>query len=263
VGSVVVPFNVAVGGEGSTFFALGIRKSGSTLLHKIMTYLATQNGVNTVNVPGTFFRKGLVVGNWQSIDLGKLIYPANLYLGFRDLPPNLKEEPAFKMARKVFMFRDPRDALVSQYFSDAYSHSIPSEVESVGEGREIFLKKRAEAQSTEIDEFVLKHARGMGKTLEQYADLLNDPTCLVLRYEDYVFQKRRLVGKVLQHFDWKVHPAQVNRLMEMVDVLPDGEDKMRFVRKAVPGDHRVKLKPETLKRLEKLLAPTLELFDYY
>jgi len=262
VGPVDVPFDIAANGTGPAYFALGIRKSGSTLLYKIMSFLAARNDINVVDVPGTFFRKGLVAGNWQTLDLSGVIQPANLYLGFRALPPVLAENPDFIRSPKVFMFRDPRDGLVSQYFSDAFSHSIPSESDSVGEGREIVLKKRAAAQATDIDEYVVKHARNMGNTLGNCARLLSDPMCLVLRYEDFVFQKRRLVSKVIKHFGWKLHPAQMDRLMELVDQVPQTEDKMKFVRKAVPGDHRLKLKPETIRRLDRDLATTLETFDY-
>jgi hypothetical protein len=51
--------------------------------------------------------------------------------------------------------------------------------------------------------------------------------------------------------------------MEMVDQVPQSEDKMKFVRKAVPGDHREKLQPETIKRLNNQLRSVLETYDYY
>jgi hypothetical protein len=260
---VEVAFDVATGLGGPAFFALGVRKSGSTMLHKIITFLAARNGVNTVDLPGTFFRKGLVVANWQDVPIEHVIHPGNIYTGFRAFPTALGETRAFRDGLKVYMFRDPRDALVSQYFSDAYSHDIPSEKEAVGPGREIFLKKREAARQTDIEDYVIKQARALGNTLERYGPLLTDPNCLVLRYEDYVFQKRRLVHKVLKHFGWTLAPGQVDTLMEMVDQVPQTEDKMRFVRKAIPGDHREKLQPETLRRLNNLLKSVLSQYDYY
>jgi Sulfotransferase domain len=263
VDGVDVAFDVATGLSGPAFFALGVRKSGSTLLHKIITFLAARNNVNAVDLPGTFFRKGLVVSHWQDVQVEHLIQPGNIYTGFRAFPPALGESKAFKAGLKVYMFRDPRDALVSQYFSDAYSHDIPTKEEAVGPGREIFLKKREAARQTDIEDYVMKHARALSNTLERYQPLLSDPNCLVLRYEDYVFQKRRLVHKVLKHFGWSLMPGQVDTLMEMVDQVPQSEDKMKFVRKAVPGDHREKLQPETIKRLNNQLRSVLDTYDYY
>lgn len=263
VGNIDVPFTVATGLEGPGFFALGVRKSGSTLLHKIITFLAARNNVNIVDMPGTFFRKGLVVTNWQDVPVDHLAVPGNIYTGFRAFPPALAQTQVFRDGLKVFMFRDPRDALVSQYFSDAYSHDIPSEKESVGPGREIFLKKREAARQADIDDYVLRHCRALANTLERYEPLLSDPKCLILRYEDYVFQKRRLVHKVLKHFGWTLAPGQVDALMEMVDQVPQSEDKLKFVRKAVPGDHREKLQPETIRRLNNQLKSVLSQYDYY
>ena len=263
IDGVGIDVDVATGLTGPVFFCLGVRKSGSTLLNKVVTFLAHRNGINTVDLPGTFFRKGLGAGHWGDVAFDKLIQPGNIYTGFRAMPPALADSSKFSDSLKVFMFRDPRDAVVSQYFSDAYSHSLPSEQEVHGPGREIFLKKRQAALETNIDDYALKAARALGNTLQLYEPMLNDPTCLLLRYEDYVFQKRRMVGKILRHFGWTMAHGQIEALMEKVDVVPEAEEKTRFVRKAIPGDHISKLKAETIRRINNQLKPVLQSFDYY
>lgn len=260
VDNTAIDFSVRTGGEGPAFFCLGVRKSGSTMLHRIMNFLANRNHVNVVDVPSTFFRNGFTVAHWQAIDLSPLLAPANCYIGFRTFPDTLAQTSAYRDGLKVFMFRDPRDALVSQYFSDAYSHDLPKQE---SEGRDLFLKKREEAQQADIDAWVLDKVGGIRRTLLSYKDALSDPTCLVLRYEDYVFQKRRMIMKIMNHFGWSTEPGRINKLLADVDVVPEGEDKSRFVRKVIPGDHVAKLKPETVRRLNKKLAEIMELYDYY
>jgi hypothetical protein len=254
-----IAFPVATGASGPVFFSLGVRKSGSTMLHRIVNFLATQNGVNIVDVPGAFFKRGYTFNHWAPLDLEPMVRPGNLYTGFRAYPARLAETVAFADARKVFMFRDPRDALVSQYFSDAYSHSLPA---AETEGRQQFLEKREEAQAAAIDDWVLDKAGPLRRTMMAYLPVLDDPGTLVLRYEDYVFQKRRMIRKILQHFGWSVAPGPLARLLADVDVVPEVEDKTRFVRKAVPGDHNAKLAPETIRRLNHRLADVIEAFDY-
>lgn len=256
-----VAFDVAPGRTGPAFFAMGVRKSGSSMFNQIMAFLAQRNGVPNVTLPDRFFRLGLRAQDWAGVDLSPLLHPGNLYSAFRVLPPNLAQTAAFRGGTKVFLFRDPRDALVSQYFSDAYSHPLPDAKGALGDGRAAFEAKRATALETPIDDFVLRGARSMLRTLTEYAPLLDDPACLCLRYEDFVFQKRRLVRKVLAHFGWHLSPGQIEMLMGLVDKLPDTEDKTRFLRKAVPGDHRVKLKPETIAELDKVLRPVLIRYD--
>lgn len=254
-----IEFQVATAATGPVFFSLGIRKSGSTMLHKIVNFLAGQNGVNIVDVPGSFFKRGFTVQHWAGLDLEPMVRPGNLYTGFRAFPANLADSARYRDARKVFMFRDPRDALVSQYFSDAFSHSLPEEG---GEGRQQFLEKREEAKAADIDEWVMDKVGPLRRTLLAYVPVLSDPTVLALRYEDYVFQKRRLIRKLCVHFDWSVAQPPLDRLLAMVDVVPTSEEQTRFIRKAVPGDHNAKLSAATIKRLNHRLADVLELYDY-
>ena len=262
VGETRIDFSVRDGGTGPVFLCLGVRKSGSTMLHRIVNFLANRNHINVVDVPSTFFRNGFTAQHWQALDLTTLVKPGNCYLGFRSFPDKLAETDAYRGARKIFMFRDPRDALVSEYFSDAYSHAIPKK-DAAGEGRELFLKKREEAQGADIDQWVLDKVGGIRKTLTAYAPALSDPSCLVLRYEDFIFQKRRMIAKILDHFGWSVEVSRLNKLLAEIDVVPDAEDKSRFVRKVVPGDHIAKLKPETVRRLNKRLEEVMKLYDYY
>jgi len=256
-----IAFDIAPGLNGPAFFCLGVRKSGSSLFNQITGYLAQRNAVPNVALPDRMFRLGLRARDWAEIDLTPLIHPGNLYSAFRTLPPGLSAAQGYRDGRKVFMFRDPRDALVSLYYSDSYSHGLPQASGALGDGRALFEAKRAAALQTPIDDYVLREARPMLRTLTQYATLLEDPQCLCLRYEDYLFQKRRLVRKVLAHFGWNLGQGQIERLMGMVDKLPEAENPANFLRKAVPGDHRVKLKPETIAALDKVLRPVLTLYD--
>lgn len=243
------------------YFCMGVRKSGSTMLGNIFKFLARRNKVNLVDIAGTAFKNGFVFGHWEDADLSTVVRPGNAYFGFRNFAPGLNDVEVFRRSPKILMFRDPRDALVSQYYSDAFSHSLPPE--GSGEGREIFLEKRKAAQEAEIDDYVLDKAGSMRATMMGYEPMLDDETCLTFRYEDYVFQKRRLIHKMLQHFGWECHPRQIDNLLESVDVVPEEEDGKRFVRKAIPGDHRNKLKPDTIRQLNGRLREVMERFDYY
>ena len=257
-------FEVDPAGKGPACFSLGVRKSGSTMLHNIVIFLARRHGTNIVDIPGTASRAGFTVGDWEQADLGAVVRPGNAYTGFRSYPSNLARTEAWREARKIFMFRDPRDALISQYFSDAYSHSLPSaETEEGAKAAEAFLKKRQETLQTDIETYVFKNQRGMQNTLMAYAPLLSDPTCLVLRYEDYVFQKKRLVHRILAQFGWTVAPGPIEALLGRIDKVPEAEEKTNFVRRVIPGDHRAKLSPTAIRRLDNQMREVLSLYDYY
>ena len=257
-------FDVADVPGSDVYFCLGVRKSGSTMLNRIVQALARRNGVNAVNIPGTFFRFGFDVPDWSGADLRDVVLPGNVYVGFRSFPGNIAGYPRFETARKVFMFRDPRDALVSEYYSDAYSHVAPTgDTDASRQHAALFEKRRAEALATPVEDYVLKRARAMDQTLRAFGGLLEDPRCLLLRYEDYVFQKPRLIHKVLRHFDWTCPPGVIDALLKQVDEVPQTEDPQRFVRRVIPGDHRNKLPPKAIARLNHQLRDALQMFDYY
>jgi hypothetical protein len=55
-------FKLSPSSEGTAYFCLGVRKSGSTMLNKIVAYLARRNEVPTVDIPGAFFNSGFGAG---------------------------------------------------------------------------------------------------------------------------------------------------------------------------------------------------------
>jgi hypothetical protein len=260
VGAASLSFNVLEGATGPVYFSLGVRKSGSTMLHKLVGLLARANKVNIVDIPGTFFKNGLTAADWAPLDFAPLMRPGNILTGFRNFPGKISEADAYRRGLKVFMYRDPRDAIVSQYFSDAFSHGLPED--RAGDGRQRFLEKRGEAQASEIDAWVLKYAPSLARTLMQFEPALSDPKCLVLPYESHVFEKPAMIDKILSHFGWTADAAAIEAILAQIDVRPQGEDPKRFVRKATPGDHKEKLKPETTAELDRIFAGPLALFGY-
>src|SRR5581483_992537 len=107
----------------------------------------------------------------------------NVYGGFRNYPSGFEQNRFFREGKKVLLVRDPRDALVSEYFSSAYSHSLPSTGGEDGAKADL-LNQRRQALATPIEESVLEHAKSMRRTVAEYLPLARDPNTLVLRYED-------------------------------------------------------------------------------
>ena len=241
---------------------LGVRKSGSSMFNIALRKLALINGANWVDLPGTLFRHNLGVAYWRTDPaVAGLLRGGNAYGGFRDHPAGMADAPLFRDALKVMLVRDPRDALVSEYFSVAHSHSLPPPSAEPG-AREQLLRMREAAQAMSVDDFARANAGRMNETLVQYAPVLADPRLLLLRYEEVVFDKRAMLTAVLAHFSWSIRPRQLDALLERIDVRPAAEDPHAFIRRVTPGDHREKLSPATLAEVERTLAPAMTLFGY-
>lgn len=245
------------------WFAFGIWKSGSTLLFQILTYLAQRNDANWVSIPDDLFQKNIdFVGDYFSYIPEQLIQPGNIYGGFRIFPRSLAANLTFQEGRKVLMVRDPRDALVSQYFSFAKSHYIPEGDDQQSGPRRDLQNARKLVEQMTIDEFVIQQAPGMNEAMLSYRALLSDPQLLVLRYEDIIFNKSELLTILCEHFGWQLNDQDRADILHHVDIRPDQEDAEQFIRKVTPGDHVNKLKPETIASVNLLTKEAMDTFAY-
>lgn len=250
--------------ERPAWFVLGVRKSGSSMFNRAVKLLAKFNAVNWIDIAGDLFENNVPAPRWSPTTPPEgLIVGGNCYGGFRDLPLGLTRDPVFADARKVLLVRDPRDAIVSEYFSTRGTHSLPKFAEDGDEGaREDLLRRREVAQQVSVEDFARAEGQRMADTVERYVRLLGDPRLLVLRYEDIIFDKVKMVQQVTDHFGWKVGQGQIGAILKWIDVVPEQEDPSAFIRKVTPGDHREKLSAETIAGLNRVLGRGMEAFGY-
>jgi hypothetical protein len=240
-------------------FALGVRKSGSSLMNLMLLDLAEANGWPVVLLPDKAFAAGYRYPDWNgNPELFRILRRGNLYAGFRDAPSGLFGRPAFKDAKKILLVRDPRDALVSEYFSSAFSHRLPDER---AEGS-LIARRREEALAQDVESYVLAQAKQLNRTIDAYRPLIDDPNLRLFRYEDVIFDKPRWIADIAAHFGWEA-PADVTaKILAERDIVPAAETPTAFIRKVVPGDHKEKLSAAGLNRLEAILSPTWRRLGY-
>lgn len=244
------------------WFAFGVWKSGSTLLNQVLIYLAQRNDANWVSIPDDMFLRNIdFAGDYSSYIPERLIQPGNVYGGFRSFPRSLTALPTFREGRKVLMVRDPRDALVSQYFSFSKSHYIPDGGEGEGPRRDL-KRVRKVLETMPIDEFVIQQAAGMNEAMMSYRPILSDQQLLVLRYEDIIFNKSELLTILCDHFGWHLNDQDRCDILHHVDIRPGKEDASKFIRKVTPGDHIDKLKPETIEAVNRQVKEAMDTYCY-
>jgi hypothetical protein len=245
-------------------YAFGIPKNGSTLLNDVFRGLSYYTGHTVFSLADELFAQGISLKNdedefTQSTrdGLRRAAFEAKGYffLGFRAYPDLLTISQR-ALTRSVLLVRDPRDALVSHYFSVLFSHSMPAK-------RLPIAKLRQRYADTDINNFVT--APDVMDKIKQcyhsYEGVLPS-AALILRYEDYVLNKSALVRQICTHLKLNVHDDEIAAVAEAVHKIPDREDPYSHVRKAIPGDHREKLQQKTITRLNREFASTLERYHY-
>jgi hypothetical protein len=254
----------AVEGGQTAFFVLGIRKCGSSLLNSMLNDLGRLNGFPFVDIGGGFFAANVPEQDWREDPAAlNALAPNTVYGGFRAMPLVFARSPLYQASRKILLVRDPRDALVSEYFSIAFSHGLPDEAAGEGGAREEFLALREQTLASHIETVVLERAGILCETFLEYAEAHADKLTRTYRYEDVILDKRPWLAGMAEHFGWHTgSPAFVNGMMGWADRVPTEEQSHEFIRRVVPGDHRNKLRPAVIQQLNVILRPAMELFGY-
>jgi Sulfotransferase domain len=231
-------------------FAFSMHKSGSSLLNGMIEAVCSQTGVPSISVPDVLFMHGVSEANWE---LDERLLPffqrGLLFYGFRQLPEILVHPSVALAERKcVLLLRDPRDALVSQFYSfgDTGSHEKPKH-------RSAFWISNSPADAvTNIDEYVLHHAGYFKQKLELYRRHLNAETTIVFRYEEIFFDKVSFLERVFAHFEIEIPNTIIRLVAKEFDVRPSAMDPSKHIRIGYPGNFRTKLKAETICRLNDI-----------
>ena len=155
------------------------------------------------------------------------------------------------------MLRDPRDVLTSMYFSVGYSHIIPAAQQDVA------LTAREETLQQTIDEFVIIE---MPKLLKKYNDycqkLMPKSNVLLVKYEDMVTDFNSWLDTLVNFLKFDVNPKIVNKIIDQANFTVPKEDIYSHKRQVTPGDHKRKLAPETIERLNFEFGEVLDLLGY-
>lgn len=245
----------------SRCFAFSVHKSGSTMLtHMVMDVCAAAD-IPSVSLPNVFFAEGIPPQTWRADPAVAPMFDHNLiYFGFRFMPKVLENEvPGFRDDPFVLLIRDPRDALVSEYFS--YGKKGGSHVVPAKNAEEITasLKNRVEQP---IDQYVLRQAPALKAKLDQYRTVLNFDNGLVRRYEDVFFDKHSFLREIFEHFGIDVPADVIASVAAKHDIRPESEDETKHIRKGTPGDHAEKLAPETIAELNDIFRDVGAFYGY-
>lgn len=242
-------------GDFASFFLFAMHKSGSTLMYSMMKAALPEAGVPIIDLPLTAFSSGLP-GN-QLLNPRELIMDRGYcYLGFRNFPKYLRK---FDITRnkKILLVRDPRDMLVSFYFSMASSHNIPK----VGVVRDDMLNRRSAAQESALDDYCLEKVPKFKMEFAGY-EHLKGSEIRVIKYEDVVFHKLEWLTDMMSYLSLSVDPEKLKAIADKHDIRPDAERPDHHIRQVVPGNFRKHLRPETIARLNEEFSAEMQEYGY-
>jgi hypothetical protein len=241
-------------------FVFGIAKSGTMMLNNIIERIMEDHAVPVVNIGSEVFSKGFSFYHIQC-DFNDLFSRTGYcYSGFRQVPEYIDQVRVVAESRKIFICRNPFDVMVSRYFSMGYSHQFPDEV-SASFAR-MADESRSRAVTSQIDDYVKTNSWIVSWEYHCYRHLVRQPNTKILRYEDYIYDKERLVLEIGQWFRLPMDAERAAQIAESQDIVPTTEDRIQHIRQVHPGDAARKLRPETIDTLREVFAEYLECFGY-
>ncbi len=156
---------------------------------------------------------------------------------------------------RIYQIRDPRDILVSEYFSYGFIH----------DGKMANSPKRKRIQQITIDEYCLKNANDLYSRYQRIFNIAkkNNPNNLLIKYESMVLDYKNWLSEIIALLPFQDKPEIIekfyNKYREEFDT--EGfEETMQHKRKMIPGDYQEKLKGSTIKELNSKFSDIIEAF---
>lgn len=243
-----------------SFFVFSIQKAGSVMLDGIMEDICTNLDIPFINIPSSAFQQGipeslLIIDEIHSI----LNHKGYCFAGFRSVPEYLYSFPLenLKKSKKILLIRDPRDILVSHYFSIKNSHEVPTGKQ----GMEI-LELRQKAQNIEINDYVLQQSKNFQDLFTRFSIIEEDNLLKVFRYEDIIFNKEQWIEDMLNFLEFNLSKETIKNISNKYDIFPEKEDPNKHIRKVTPGDFNDKLKADTITQLNIDFSKILLKYNY-
>jgi len=156
-------------------------------------------------------------------------------------------------AHIILHLRDPRDVLVSLYFSEAYSNSVFKGVFDLSQS------ERNEIVNRGIDQYVLDYADTFNSKYSEYQHLLASPDSIFVKYEDLVWDFPFWLREVAKGFAID-NPKFIQRIIKKYkgEFEVKKENVHAHKQKIIPGDYKEKLTTETIRKLNDIFSDNLK-----
>lgn len=228
-------------------------KSGSSIGLKYLKRLARENELKHINYDA--YTSSVSPDSKKLFDDAsfqkRAYYPKAYFFGcyrfYRPIP-NLKDY------RVVLLLRDPRDVLVSYYYSMKYNNTIHQQ-----KGLDV----RNRLQTTSLDDYVLEILPRFKKVFEDYiTQVYGKDNVFFAKFEELINDSASWLKNASEHCNLKCSDDLLQRISEGISANLKVEKKHKHHRKASPGEFKEKLKDKTIQILNAEFKVILEKLNY-
>jgi hypothetical protein len=128
--------------------------------------------------------------------------------------------------------------------------------------REQMLANRKTLEAVSIDDYVLEKSPEYLRHFYRTLQVESLPNSVVLRYEDIIYDKPRLVRTMADAMDADPDEEELQRIAIKHDQIPKRENEDKHIRQVHPGNYLKRLKPETIEQLNETFSVILGKLNY-
>jgi len=243
-------------------------KSASTFVAQIMQNIEKANvGLKHVNYPNLISDVGCYLNfghrfnsenDWFYENSNILFQKTGFIYGPHRAPFFIWGLEHFK---KIIFLRDPRDSLVSRYYSFGYTHGVPKDIV----GGSLFLEERNKIHNETIDSYCLRMAILWSKPLlKNYKKILEssleEPLCI--KYEDYIINPRAIINKIFDYCELSDMNKLTEKLYYKANPVQNQINPLAHQRSGQSGQYKNELKQETILEINQILRDELDFFEW-
>jgi Sulfotransferase domain len=234
-----------------------MHKAGSVFVDQVLSQLMVSAGFEHVDLALQAFQMGGREHLYCVAHSHELSRPRCYFGPFRG--PYIRKMRGLERLRLVAQVRDPRDCIISLYYSLRYSHPPPAQ----GPAKEKYERNLAFTQSADLETFARKQARQYAVRMQVLQDVLQRTQhSILLRYENMVNAPLEWLSLLCEFLRIYLSPQIADWVSKEICTNGIVEDVSRHKRQVVPGDFRRKLSASMQDQLTSMLRPHLDAFGY-
>jgi hypothetical protein len=248
--------NLQSGAQAASWSLVTAFKAASSYVGGIMTQLLAARAISHVDMAQLAFENSIPEDQFCIEGQELLERPGYFFGPFRDA--YVGRMPALAKTNIVVQIRDPRDCLVSYYYSVAFSHGLPAP----GPSRDKFMVERETALALGLDEYALLSMKTYLPIFSEMIKIIETmPNVYVSRYEEMVVDFKPWLDRLAEYLGVG-DQTDVKKAIVAAASFKVSEDQFNHKRQVTPGDFRRKLMPQTQSELTRCLEPVLSRLGY-
>ncbi len=231
-----------------------VQKSGSQWMSAILNDSRVKAHTGLIRMPQRYYEYGQHVARFP-----KGVYVPGLYVSYQVFE-NFIEKPA--NYRVVYVYRDPRDLVISDYYSTLKTHEANPAVNR--------LRARLGAMSKEDGiAYVMKYYDKFA-AMRSWVELgTSDPNILFIKFEDITARPLELFRQIFDHCEIRIDEETLREILSdytkekmRSSDLARRSDKSESHYRSIPSSHRTEFSEMHSKLFRDITGNLLDVLGY-